>query len=661
MPLPQFKIRKVVAFLVLGLLVVSLTATFLARRTIQVTLDEYAEKAAISWGTYLSESLYDINSIASGLPPSARSLSILGISQRVGDIFRYKIFNAEGQLVLISDDLDYRFEGEADLSDHNPLAARVISTGETYIDVREGNGDTRPPHYSEAYVPLVVDGEAVGIIEVYVDQTANRAHLLTSLGGLSLQLILAMVLAFGVPSLWYLKSSKRQVETETELHHASHHDRLTGTRNRTRFTADVEQMIDDGQTVTIYVLDLDYFKAINDHHGQHVGDKVLRQTGKRLEKLIGDTGIVGRPSGDEFSIAQPHSLRPTSSCSNFAMFIQQALAEPFYVDDLTIECRCSIGFAASPHHGDSAALLMQRASVALDQAKREGRNRALRYDQIMEVTRKKQLNLESLLREAMQADLFTLNYQPQFGTLSGDLTGFEALLRLNDHDGAPIGPDKFIPVAEEMGLISELGEWVLRKACSFAALWPDPIMVAVNLSAIQFEDGKLVQTVKTVLEETGLPAKKLELEITESLLIDDTDNVITQLHELRAMGIKIALDDFGTGYSSLSYLWKFPFDTLKIDRSFVMQIEKTDGKAYDILQSIVSLAQSLNLEITAEGVETLKQLDVLKDMKATNSQGFLLGRPMPEVDVPSLIMSKTGILPDLPVPARLSNIIRLAS
>lgn len=190
-----------------------------------------------------------------------------------------------------------------------------------------------------------------------------------------------------------------------------------------------------------------------------------------------------------------------------------------------------------------------------------------------------------------------------------------------------------------MGLIGELGEWVLRTACGFAAFWPDHLKVAVNLSAIQFDDGKLVETVKAVLEETELPARRLELEITESLLIDDTDNVITQLHELRAMGIKIALDDFGTGYSSLSYLWKFPFDRLKIDKSFVMQIERADGKAYDILQSIVSLAHSLKLEVTAEGVETRKQLDILKAIGASHSQGFLLGRPLPETEVPALILS----------------------
>lgn len=367
----HFKVRKVVAYLAVGLLLVSLTATFLAQRTIQKSLNEYAEEAAFSWGLYLSESLYDLDTITFGFPPSARSLSILQISQRVGDIFRYKIFNAEGQLVLVSDDLNYRFEGAARLADHNPAAARVIATGEAYIDVREGDGDTRPYHYSEAYVPLIVDGETMGIIEVYVDQTRLRADLLSSLGGLSIQLLLAMLLAFGVPALWFLRSSQQQKETQTKLDHASHHDGLTGTRNRTRFNTEAQQMIEDGKTITIYALDFDHFKTINETHGHHVGDKVLQQAGERLAKLVGETGIIGRPSGDEFAICQPHSDRPTDSCSNFAMMVIQVLSEPYYIDALAIECRCSIGYAASPHHGNSAAVLVQRTTVALDQAKRE--------------------------------------------------------------------------------------------------------------------------------------------------------------------------------------------------------------------------------------------------------------------------------------------------
>lgn len=655
------EVRKGIAAIAIGALLVALTATFLAQRTIQNTLNQYAQETAVSWGTYLATNLHDLDTIAFGFAPSPRSLRILETSQQVGNIFRYKIFDDNGDLALISDDLDYRLDRNVSLRDHNSAAAAVLENGDPFIDVMQGDGESRPLHYSEAYVPLVVEGQTLGVIEVYADQTLFRTHLLTSLRGLSAQLLIAMVLAFGLPALGFLRRTHEREETQTKLDHASNHDDLTGTRNRTRFNTEAQQMIADGQTVTIYALDFDHFKAINETHGHHIGDKVLRLAGERLAKLIGNTGIIGRPSGDEFAICQPHSLRPTDSCSNFAVMIRQALAEPFHIDELTIECRCSVGFAASPQHGNTAADLVQRTTVALDQAKREGRNCVVRYDQAMETLRKERLDLEELLRQAVQAELFTLNYQPQFDTRSARLTGFEALVRLNDREGKPIGPDKFIPVAEEMGLIGELGEWVLRKACGFAALWPDRLMVAVNLSAIQFEDGRLVETVKTVLEETQLPAKKLELEITESLLIDDTDNVIKQLHELRALGIKIALDDFGTGYSSLSYLWKFPFDRLKIDRSFVMQIERADGKAYDILHSIVSLAHALNLEVTAEGIETHSQLDVLKAMGASHSQGFLLGRPMPETEVPALILSNAKLSVSEMDPAEIANRVSLVS
>lgn len=623
-----------------GGMIIALVSFNLIQHAAQKSMNGLAADTAHHWASYLARTLPDLNSVVSGYAPSERTIAILESSQEVGDIFMYKIFNAQGALMLASDDLNFRAETQESLDEHNVRAAQVLATGAPFINVQHGDGDTRPPFYSEAYVPLEVGNQPIGIIEVYIDQTHLHASLVIALRDLALHLFLAMIVAFGIPALAFIWRSHLHNKVQTELDHASNHDGLTGTRNRTRFNTEVEQLIAKGQTVTIYALGFDHFKAINETHGHHIGDKVLRQAGERLAKLIGDTGIIGRPSGDEFAICQPHSLRPTDSCSNLAVMIRQTLAEPFYIDELTIECRCSIGFAASPQHGNTAADLVQRTIVALDQAKREGRNCAVRYDQAMEALRSEQLDLEGLLRQAVQTELFTLNYQPQFDTRSGRLTGFEALVRLNDREGQPIGPDKFIPIAEEMGLIGELGEWVLRRACGFAALWPDDVMVAVNLSAMQFEDGRLLETVKTVLEETQLPARKLELEITESLLIDDADNVIKQLHELRALGIKIALDDFGTGYSSLSYLWKFPFDRLKIDRSFVMQIERADGKAYDILHSIVSLAQALNLEVTAEGIETHSQLDVLKAMGASHSQGFLLGRPIAEVDVPELILSK---------------------
>lgn len=661
MPNSSSEVRKGVAAIVIGALLVALTSTFLAQRTIQNTLNQYAEETAVSWGTYLATNLHDLDTIAFGFAPSQRSLRILETSQQVGNIFRYKIFDSHGDLALISDDLDYRLDSNANLRDHNPAAVAVLENSDPFIDVMQGDGENRPLHYSEAYVPLVVEGQTLGVIEVYVDQTLFRTHLLTSLRGLSAQLLGAMVLAFGIPAYGFLRRTHEREETQTKLDHAAHHDELTGTRNRTRFNSDVEQMIENGHAVSIYALDLDHFKAINDAHGHHVGDEVLRQAGKKLAKLIGDTGVIGRPSGDEFAICLSHSHQQIDSCSNFAAMIRQTLAKPFHIDELTIKCRCSIGFAASPWHGENGVDLIQRATIALDQAKLEGRDRAVHYDEAIETLRKNRLNIEELLREAVQAELFALNYQPQFDTHSAKLVGFEALVRLSDHDGMPISPDVFVPVAEKMGLIKELGEWVLRRACGFAALWPQGVMVAVNLSAIQFEDGRLVETVKAVLKETKLPAERLELEITESLLIDDTENVIKQLHELRALGIKIALDDFGTGYSSLSYLWKFPFDRLKIDRSFVMQIERADGKAYDILHSIVSLAHALNLEVTAEGIETRSQLDVLKAMGASHSQGFLLGRPMPEIDVPALILSNHKKMASAPDLAEIANRVSLVS
>lgn len=634
------KIRATILATLCGVLTIALVTSFLVQRTAQKTLDELASDTASHWASHLAETLPGIRNIVQGHPPSWQAREILEQTRNAGDVFRYKIFDAQGELVLVSDNPYFRLDDNANLNEHNPMAAQVPITGETYIQVQQGDGETRPEYYSEAYVPIVIGDETIGIMEVYIDQTHLREGLISTLSELSLLTFLAMIAAFGIPTLGFVWLTHLHDKATTQLDHASRHDGLTGVRTRATFKADVEHMMADGHDVTIYALDFDHFKAINDAHGQHVGDEVLRQAGERLVELVGDIGFIGRPSGDEFAVCRKIGQQTPEDCIRFTKAIQNTVKQPFLVDELSIVCSCSVGFASSIAHGDSAAILIHQATVALDQSKREGRNRVICYAEAIETMRKDRLNLESLLRETVRDDQFTLHYQPQFDTLSTRLTGFEALIRLNDRDGTSISPEKFVPVAEEMGLINKLGGWVLRTACTYAALWPDDLTIAVNLSAIQFENGKLVDTVKDILQDTGLPPQRLELEITESLLIDDTANVISQLHELRALGIKIALDDFGTGYSSLSYLWKFPFDRLKIDRSFVQQIEESNGKAFDILHSIVSLSQALNLHITAEGVETLKQIDVLREMGASQVQGFLLGRPMPEVDVPALILSK---------------------
>lgn len=655
------KIRAAILATLCGVLTIALVSSYLVNRTTQKTLDELAADTASHWATHLAETLPGIHNIVQGHPPSWQARELLEQTRSAGDVFRYKIFDAQGELVLVSDNPYFRLDDNANLNEHNPMAAQVPITGRAFIDVRQGDGHTRPEYYSEAYVPIVVDNETIGIIEVYIDQTHLRAGLITSLSELSLLTFLAMIAAFGIPALGFVWLTHLHDKATTQLDHDSRHDGLTGVRTRASFKAEVEQMINDGHEVAVYALDFDHFKTINDTHGLHVGDQVLQQAGERLLELVGDAGFIGRPSGDEFAICQRSDQQTAKDHFEFTKAIRMALKKPFHVNELTIASSCSVGFAASPAHGNEAAVLIQRSTFALDQSKREGRNCAVCYAEAIEHMRKDRLSLEGLLRDAIQNDRLFLNYQPQFDTHSSKLTGFEALVRLNDQDGKPISPEKFIPVAEEMGLINHLGNWVLRNACGFAALWPNDVMVAVNLSAIQFENRRLVATVKDILQKTKLPAERLELEITESLLIDDTDNVIRQLHELRALGIKIALDDFGTGYSSLSYLWKFPFDRLKIDRSFVQQIECANGKAYDIMHSIVSLARALNLEITAEGVETLKQIDVLRTMGASHVQGFLLGRPLPEVEVPALILSKTRPLVDASDPAEIANRISLVS
>jgi EAL domain-containing protein (putative c-di-GMP-specific phosphodiesterase class I) len=257
----------------------------------------------------------------------------------------------------------------------------------------------------------------------------------------------------------------------------------------------------------------------------------------------------------------------------------------------------------------------------------------------MESERQSRLDLEARLRAALAEREFTLNFQPFFEHATGRLEGFEALLRLSDNDGKPIAPEVFIPIAEEIGLIGEIGEWVIREACGVAADWPDDLIVAVNMSPMQFQDEDIVDTVAGALRESGLPARRLELEVTETILIANTERVLKVLRRLKEVGVSIALDDFGTGYSSLSYLWRFPFDKLKVDKSFMAELGQPDSRTMEVLNTIIALGKVLNMRVAAEGVETEEQSALLKRLACDLVQGFLFGRPMPVADIAATILN----------------------
>jgi predicted signal transduction protein with EAL and GGDEF domain len=370
--------------------------------------------------------------------------------------------------------------------------------------------------------------------------------------------------------------------------------------------------------------------------GPAVGDEILQNAARRLRAVSERTDLVARIGGDEFALA--HVVENPRQVTRTAVRILNALGETFHLAGRDVDASVSIGSAVAPAHGESAAALLKSAGIALAHAKSEGAGSRALFRPEMDAELQERRALEALLRTALSGDGFELYLQPIYKTSDARLSGFEALLRLPKPDGGHISPTAFVPLAERLGLIVPIGEWVVRSACAMAATWPGGLTVSVNLSPVQFADGHITETVKQALDAAGLAAERLELEITEGLLLSQTEATMRQLKELKALGVKIAMDDFGTGYSSLNYLWKFPFDKLKIDQSFVQGLGDGDDHLASVVQAIVALGRSLGMTITAEGVESEIQAEFLTRVGVDLLQGFHLGRPMPVERLPAVIL-----------------------
>jgi diguanylate cyclase (GGDEF)-like protein len=377
--------------------------------------------------------------------------------------------------------------------------------------------------------------------------------------------------------------------------------------------------------LAVVAIDLDRFKSVNDIWGHATGDEVLRESVFRIRSLVGSDTLVARMSGDEFAVMIDKEVNPRS-LKHLAQRIIEELSEPFEINDTAVSLGASVGVALYPVNADSGEALFRAADLALTKAKADGAQVHRFFDTAMENHLVRRSTMERDLRLALQRDEFVVFYQPQMDLKSGDICGYEALIRWERPGEGIISPMDFIPVAEETGLIKQLGEWILRKACQDGANWISSGIVAVNFSAEQFRFPGVDEMIRNVLEETGLDPQRLEIEITESLFLNHSSEIMATLRRIKALGVRIAMDDFGTGYSSLSYLTRFPFDKIKIDRSFVGQLSD-DPQIGAIISSIVGLGRSLSVDITAEGVETNDQVTLLQAAGCSIVQGFLFGAP----------------------------------
>jgi len=405
-------------------------------------------------------------------------------------------------------------------------------------------------------------------------------------------------------------------QAQARIAHMAHHDALTGLANRTQLVEKLASAFAvlstrDG-SVAVHFLDLDRFKAVNDTLGHDGGDFLLKTVAERLRLLTRAGDLVARLGGDEFVVVQT-DVRDKDQARNFACRLAVAVTAPMTLNGQTFVATASVGVALGPADGANPERLLKSADLALYKAKAAGRN-CIRFFLVqMETELQERFKLEKIIRGALLSGGFELHYQPLFKMAGRRLLGFEALIRLIADDGSVIPPLVFIPVAEDLRLIDEIGEWVLREACRVAASWPEQFTIAVNLSPTQFMAGPISDVVAAALKESNLAARRLELEITETLLLGNSTAIMTELEILKAMGIAIVMDDFGTGYSSLNYLWRFPFDKIKIDRSFMQGFDGSSGDARTVVKTIIALGRELNMQVTVEGVETAAQAAFLED------------------------------------------------
>ncbi|QEE43283.1 EAL domain-containing protein (plasmid) [Rhizobium sp. WL3] len=419
-----------------------------------------------------------------------------------------------------------------------------------------------------------------------------------------------------------------------ELEHMAHHDTLTGLANRALLMKTLETALDDiGDTAgfNILLLDLDRFKVVNDTLGHGSGDRLLIAAAERITALLDEHDLAARLGGDEFAIIQRVRTDSASEARALGARLLQTIAAGFILDGHEIIVGTSIGVACAPSHGASAGQLLQNADLALYRAKAAGRGNLVVYEHGMDMVVQDQHALEIDLRLALQRGEFELHYQPFVKISTGEISGFEALVRWRHPQHGLIAPDRFIPLAEETGGIVPLGAWVLERACTDASKWPATMRLAVNLSPVQLRNGRILETVQAALAASGLDATRLELEVTETVMLAGSESR-DALNAIAALGASVVLDDFGTGYASLSYLADMPFSKIKIDRGFVADLP-THPTSRAIVGAITNLARELDMEITAEGVETEEQLLILKAAGCTNAQGFYFARPRPLSDI----------------------------
>ena len=520
-------------------------------------------------------------------------------------------------------------------------SARVVLFNRQYVELYNLSLDVIRPgrHFRDVMKHRKETGSFEGDTDEFCDRVLKNVAdkrltrtILTTKSGRSIQLVNQPLSDGGWVATHEDVTELRR--SEQRIQHLAHYDALTDLPNRVLFRERLEselQHIGRGGSFALLYIDIDQFKEINDSLGHAVGDEFLKMLAQRLTACLGDANFVARLGGDEFAVIQsPISGR--ADVEELVTRVFDLIREPFNCASHQLACDASIGIAMAPFDGTDIDQLIKNADLAMYEAKSSGRRTFHFFEPWMDAKARERRELALELRETIRLGGFEIHYQPIVDISDNVVRVCEALLRWNHPKKGWISPADFIPIAEETGLINDLGEWVLRNACKAAVAWPDEVKLAVNVSPVQFKSQTFALRVMQALAESGLSAGRLELEITEAVLIRDDETALAVLHQLRAIGVQISLDDFGTGYSSLSYLQRFPFDKIKIDRSFIKALSGSDESS-SIVKAVVTIANARNIVTTAEGVETQQQLDQLRLLGCTQMQGWLFSAALPAPEV----------------------------
>ncbi|WP_439530128.1 putative bifunctional diguanylate cyclase/phosphodiesterase [Pannonibacter sp.] len=637
------KDSRLIAGVLLGAIAFVVGAFFVTGMAVNRWISKDAEAHSTLWAQTLANSIPDLERIAEGTPPSAETLDRIEMAKGMGKVFKVRIFDREGQARLTSDAKGISIRSEETLSDHNPLAAQVVASGKPFTVVKDGTAEGRPAVYASTFLPIYRDGRMIAVVETYVDEAETAVLFrreLTAAGiGISL-LLLTLVIG---PFFALRRMARARALSDARATFLAQHDSLTGLLNRSAFLAQLDKRLagvtDTSPGLAIHHIDIDGFKTLAEDLGPDLSDTLIRLVAMRARETVRTLDFVGRLGSDELLIAQCGLTSREQAQAMVARLVAR-LSEPYALEERDIRLAFSIGSALAPQDATSGRDLVHKASLALMFVKNAGGHDTGFFRDTMEADMQRRRQLERRLRLAARESDFVLFFQPIMSVASAKVVGFEALLRLPDGHGGLVSPNEFLPLAEKLGLLPQIGDWVLARACEAAVQWPDGISIAANLSPSQFEGGTLPGRVAEILADTGLEPARLELEITETLLLRDDETVMSQLRQLKALGVSIVMDDFGSGYSSLSYLWRFPFDKIKIDRSFMAAYAQSTETVQKILSATVALGHALNMQVTIEGVETVFQARALETVACDRLQGYLFGKPMADIEIPASLLNE---------------------